>query len=93
VAAIGYLLVGIAQSPVAPLAFSLGSRVSATRAGQAVAFVTMAGYGAFLVAPSLIGWIAEATSLRIAIALMILNGAGIVALAYAKLPRGERSLT
>jgi MFS family permease len=88
VAAVGYLLVGISQSPVAPLAFSLGSRASATRAGQAVAFVTAAGYSAFLIAPSFIGWLAEATSLRLAIALMILNGIGIVALAYRKLRTG-----
>jgi hypothetical protein len=47
--------------------------------------VTAAGYGAFLIAPSLIGWLADATSLRLAIALLILNGIGIVSLAYRKL--------
>lgn len=78
VATTGLLLVGIALSPVAPIAFSLAARSSPGREARAVSMVTIAAYGVFLAGPVVIGALATATSLRIAWLLPI---AGLGALA------------
>ena len=51
------------------------------RSGQAVATTTAAGYGAFILSPLSIGLLAQATSLRLALALLILTSLAIAGLA------------
>lgn len=68
-AALGLVLVGVALSPVAPLAFSLTAR-SAPGSGRAVSVVTAAGYLAFTASPALFGAVAGAYSLRAALMLL-----------------------
>jgi MFS family permease len=77
----GLLLVGFAVAPVVPTTLSLAGRSAPGRSGQAVATTTAAGYGAFIVSPLGIGLLAQATSLRVALALLILTSLGIAGLA------------
>jgi MFS family permease len=77
----GLLLVGFAIAPVVPATLSLAGRSAPGRSGQAVATATAAGYGAFILSPLTIGLIAQATSLRLALALLILTSLGIAGLA------------
>ena len=72
----GLLLVGFAIAPVVPTTLSL-----AGRSGQAVATTTAAGYGAFIVSPLTIGLLAQATSLRLALALLVVTTLAIAGLA------------
>ena len=77
----GLLLVGFAVAPVVPTTLSLAGRSAPGRSGQAVATTTAAGYGAFIVSPLGIGLLAQATSLRFALGLLIVTSLGIAALA------------
>jgi len=77
----GLLLVGFAVAPVVPVTLSLAGRSAPGRSGQAVATTTAAGYGAFIVSPLSIGLLAQATSLRAALALLIGTSLAIAGLA------------
>ena len=77
----GLLLVGFAIAPVVPVTLSLAGRSAPGRPGQAVATTTAAGYSAFIISPLTIGLLAQATSLRLALALLILTSLAIAALA------------
>jgi MFS family permease len=77
----GLLLVGFAIAPVVPTALSLAGRSAPGRSGQAVATTTAAGYGAFIVSPLTIGLLAQATSLRLALALLVVTSLAIAGLA------------
>jgi MFS family permease len=77
----GLLLVGFAVAPVVPTTLSLAGRSAPGRSGQAVATTTAAGYGAFIVSPLGIGLLAQATSLRVALGLLIVTSLGIAGLA------------
>ena len=77
----GLLLVGFAIAPVVPTTLSLAGRSAPGRSGQAVATTTAAGYGAFILSPLSIGLLAQATSLRLALALLILTSLAIAGLA------------
>jgi MFS family permease len=76
----GLLLVGFAIAPVVPSALSLAGRSAPRRAASAVATATAAGYGAFVVSPVLIGALADATSLRTGLAVLIATTLAIAAL-------------
>ncbi|MGH3309140.1 MAG: MFS transporter [Streptomyces sp.] len=67
----GLLVVGAAVAPVVPMALSLAGRSAPGHSGKAVAMTTAFGYSAFIVSPVLIGGIADATSLRTALSLLI----------------------
>ena len=77
----GLLLVGFAVAPVVPTALSLAGRSAPGRSGQAVATATAAGYGAFILSPLTIGLLARATSLRLALAVLVLTSLAIAGLA------------
>jgi MFS family permease len=77
----GLLLVGFAIAPVVPTTLSLAGRSAPGRSGQAVATTTAAGYGAFILGPLTIGLIAQATNLRLALALLVPTSLAIAALA------------
>ena len=61
---------GVHHRPVVPTTLSLAGHSAPGRSGQAVATTTAAGYGAFIVSPLTIGLLAQATSLRLALALL-----------------------
>jgi MFS family permease len=77
----GLLVVGFAIAPVVPTTLSLAGRSAPGRSGPAVATTTAAGYGAFIVSPLTIGLLAQATSLRLALALLVVTSLAIAGLA------------
>jgi MFS family permease len=86
---IGFGVVGLSLSAVAPVAISLAGEEAAGRAGQASAVITTIGYVGFLVGPAVVGGIAEVSSLRLALSAVGLAGVAILAIALRLRRRGE----
>jgi len=80
-ATIGFLLVGIGTSSVVPLVYSLAGRSKKIPAGLALALVSSIGFLGFLLGPPLIGFLSQATNLRVAFAFIALLGLGTTFLA------------
>ncbi|WP_437875202.1 MFS transporter [Sorangium sp. So ce513] len=76
---IGFACVGLGLSCVVPTVFSAAARVGPT--GTSIAAVATFGYLAFLGGPPIVGHIAAATSLPIALALIVAGALAIVLLA------------
>jgi len=66
-ALIGFTLVGIGASNIVPVLFSAAGRIPDTSAGVAIATVTTFGYAGLLAGPAVIGFVARASSLPIAL--------------------------
>jgi MFS family permease len=81
VAAAGLLVVGFALAPIVPTALSLAGRSAPGRSATAVSLVTTVGYGAFVAGPPLVGVLAQATSLRVALIPVVASTAAIALLA------------
>jgi MFS family permease len=79
-AAVGLLLVGLSLAPVVPTALSVAGRSAPERSGAAVSLVSTAGYGAFIAGPAIVGLLADATSLRVALAPVVLSAVAIAVL-------------
>ena len=77
----GFLIVGLALSGVAPIAFSAAGDLAPERAGGAISVVTTLGYGGFLLGPVVVGGLAELLGLRVALSTIAVAGALISALA------------
>lgn len=77
----GFLIIGLGVAVVVPLVYSEAGRSETMSAGIALAAVSTVGYTGFLMGPPLIGFVAEAATLRIALALVIALGLGIWLLA------------
>ena len=80
-ATIGFLIVGAGVSSVVPLIYSQAGKPKIMRPGVAIAAVSTIGYLGFLFGPPFIGFIAQATSLRISLALIAVLGLLIAAIA------------
>ncbi|MBA9007342.1 MFS transporter [Thermomonospora cellulosilytica] len=87
VALAGFVLTGLAVCTIVPTLISLAGTAAPGRSDASVAQVSAMGYGGLLVGPVLIGWLAEATSLRAGLGLMVLF-ALLVAAGSAVLPIG-----
>lgn len=91
IAILGFVLIGAGVSVVVPLAFAAAGH-SGTSPAMGVAGVATISYGAGLAAPSLMGGVADISSLRIAfglaavIAVMIGAGAGLLGRTAADVP-------
>ena len=85
VALIGFALVGAGLAPVAPILFNAATRVPGVSRAAAIASVTSVGYSGFMVGPPLIGAIAQATSLTVALSAVVL-GAVCLAIGARKVP-------
>jgi MFS family permease len=68
----GFGLVGAGLSVVFPLTLSVAGRTSTQAAGTAIAAVATCGYLGFLVGPPVIGFMADALSLRVALGFVVL---------------------
>ncbi len=79
-ALIGFGLVGAGFAIIFPAALGLVSKLEKGSSGPAIAWVGSVGYTGFLVGPPLIGLIADATSLRLALAAVLLAGLAIASL-------------
>lgn len=86
-AVFGLLVVGVAVAPVAPLAFSLAGRSSPGRVGQAMSAVSIVAYVAFIVGPIVAGSLADAASLRVALAPFVVTALAMAAVVALGLPR------
>jgi MFS family permease len=80
-AGVGLLVVGLALAPVVPTALSLAGRNAPGRSATAVSLVTTVGYSAFVLGPLLVGLLAGATSLRVALVPVVGSTAMIAVLA------------
>ncbi|GAA4228157.1 MFS family permease [Sagittula marina] len=76
----GYVLMGIGYAAIIPLAFSRAASDPDVSAGKAIASVATLGYGAMLLGPPAIGFIAEISNLRVSLAMI-----GVMALLIAAL--------
>jgi predicted MFS family arabinose efflux permease len=84
VVAAALLVIGFSQSPIVPTLLSIAARTVPERRAQAVSVVTSVGYSAFVLAPPVVGGVAQATSLRAALALVIASSAAIALLAFSR---------
>lgn len=80
-ATIGCLLVGFGVSCVVPMVFALAGRSTTMSPGMALASVSSISFFGFLVGPPVIGFIAQAASLRWSFTLIALMGLGTTLLA------------
>jgi predicted MFS family arabinose efflux permease len=71
IAILGFGLVGAGFSVLFPLTLSAAGRTSKQASGTAIAAVATCGYMGFLVGPPVIGFIADALSLRIALGMVV----------------------
>lgn len=67
----GFLCAGAGYSVIIPLVFSAAGRLDGRSAGPGLAAVTTAGYLGFLAGPAVIGFIAEAATLPVALGLVV----------------------
>ncbi len=81
VALVGFVCVGAGFSVAVPLVFSAAGRLDSRSAGPGLAAVTTAGYLGFLAGPPIIGFIAEAFTLPLALAIVVLLALAGAALA------------
>jgi MFS family permease len=68
----GFALLGLGLAPVVPIAFSAAGDLDARATGRLVGRVATLGYVGSVAGPIMIGWLAEATSLRTALSLVVL---------------------
>jgi len=71
VALAGFVCVGAGFSIAVPLVFSAAGRLDSRSAGPGLAAVTTAGYLGFLAGPPIIGFVAQAFTLPLALALIV----------------------
>lgn len=80
---LGFALMGIGYAVIMPLAFSRAANDSNIPPGAAIASVSTLGYGGILLGPPLIGFAAEATSIRHAFLMLAVLASVIVVLSKA----------
>ncbi len=74
-ALIGFACAGAGWAAVFPIACSAAGHKSGTRPEAGVALVSATGFFAFLIGPPLIGFVAQATTLRLALGLVVVLSA------------------
>jgi MFS family permease len=79
----GFALLGLGLAPVVPIAFSAAGDLDPRATGRLVGRVATLGYVGSVAGPIMIGWLAEATSLRTSLGLVVLFGLLIAACARA----------
>ncbi len=72
----GFAAVGTGVAVIIPLTFTLGARLGRT-SGEGIAAVATVGYGGFMIAPPVVGFVAERVDLRaslvlVAVAMLVL---------------------
>lgn len=74
----GFLLVGVGVSSVVPMVYSAAGKSKTMAPGVALAAVSTIGFSGFLVAPSIIGFIAGLATLRASFILIACMGISVV---------------
>ncbi len=80
-ATLGFALVGFGIAAIVPVVFRAASEVDGVAPGVGIAAAATTGYFGFLVAPPIIGGVAEVTSLPLALGLLVLLSLVMAALA------------
>ncbi|CAL1519810.1 MFS transporter [Chitinophaga sp. MM2321] len=75
---IGFIFTGLGVACIVPLVFSLAGKSKSTNSGQTLASISTIGYMGFLVVPPLIGFVAQASSLRWSFGIMAICGLVII---------------
>jgi MFS family permease len=88
-AIVGFGCVGLGLSNVVPVLFSAAGRMPGISAGSGIAAVATSGYSGFLVGPPLIGFVAEAFTLGVALGLVVVF-IGLVAVFAYIIDRAQR---
>ena len=78
----GFFLVGLGLSTIVPITYSIAGNTRELPSSVALAMVTTVGYSGFLIGPPVIGFIADAQTLRVALAVVavlfiVMTGLGI----------------
>ena len=68
-ATLGFLLVGFGISSSVPICYSIAGKLGTMKASIAITIVSSISFFGFLVGPPIIGWLSEATNLRLAISI------------------------
>lgn len=87
----GFLLLGLGMAGVIPTVFGHAVAVRPAQPGPAIAAVSTVGYVGFLAGPPTIGAIAAATSLRIAMLVLLVLTAAMALLAPRLVPSAQAS--
>lgn len=87
---LAFALCGLGVATVAPTVFGAAARHDGEHPGRGIATMASFGYAGFLLGPPVIGWLAQAASLRLALGVLVLLSLGIVLLL--PLLRGRASL-
>ncbi len=87
-ALLGFALVGVGAANIVPLLFGAAARVRAVPASVSIPLVTALGYAGLLTGPGIVGFIAAATSLATALALVGLMQLSVFAGAALAVERG-----
>ncbi|MEO8819311.1 MAG: MFS transporter [Ginsengibacter sp.] len=91
-ATLGFLLVGFGVSSVVPIVYGLAGKSKTMSPATALAAVSTIGFLGFLIGPPVIGFIAQAVSLRWSFTLIAILGSGTAILARKlKLPTSENN--
>ncbi len=68
-ATLGFLMVGFGISSSVPICYSIAGKLGTIKASIAITIVSSISFFGFLVGPPVIGWLSEATNLRIALSI------------------------
>jgi MFS family permease len=79
---VAFALIGFGMATVAPLVFGAAARRARHGAGHGIAAMATVGYAGFLIGPPLLGWLAQASSLRAALSVLAVLALAITALAH-----------
>lgn len=79
---LAFTLAGLANAGVQPTGISAASRIAPAHTGAIAGAIMMPAYGAFILSPTVYGWLAEWTSLDMAMVLVLICGVLTVALAF-----------
>lgn len=78
---IGFGAVGLGLSIVIPLVYGAAGNTPGIPGGRGVASVATIGYTGFLAGPAALGWVAEATSLRVAMLIVVMLSGVVILMA------------
>lgn len=79
-AGLGFILVGLGVSCIVPTVFQIAGRSTKMSSGTALASMSTIGYLGFLLVPPLVGFVAEAASLRWSFGIIAILGVLVVVL-------------
>ena len=77
-AGLGYILVGFGVSCIVPMIFSLAGKSKNMSSSSALASISTVGYLGFVLVPPMVGYVAQAASLRWSFGIIAIFGAMIV---------------